>query len=109
MWRELALSSLLATASCGWSTTEHTMLGAAVACVAADAITTSVGRNVYGLQEANPLAQKPWAFALLKVATLGIAYGIGEATDSRLSTWSSAAIANCGAASWNVSQIDHRH
>ena len=78
----------------------------ALACMGADVATTVVGREAYGLREANPLVKN---YAVLVGSKIGV-YLLVKAVDRWVTpvsawTWYGVAIGNCGIATWNGAQI----
>jgi hypothetical protein len=79
---------------------------AAAACMGADVATTAIGREVYGLREANPLLQHYAALAGAKLGLFALLYGTDRwVTPVPAWWWWGVAAGNCGVAGWNAAQI----
>ena len=79
---------------------------AAALCMSADVATSIIGREAYGLREANPLMQN---YGVLIGSKLG-AFALIYAADRWIApvpawTWYTVAGMNCGVAGWNVAQV----
>ena len=79
---------------------------AAALCMSADVATSIIGREAYGLREANPLMSN---YGVLIGSKLG-AFALIYAADRWIApvptwTWLAISTTNCGAAGWNIAQM----
>ena len=108
----MRLAAVVATllAGCSLGTLRaNAPMASAIACMSADVATTAIGREAYGIREANPLVENYAVLVGSKVGAVVLIYGVNRwITPVSPWTWYGVAGMNCAVAGYNVSLMANR-